>query len=62
MEKIEQLLQEQIFFDTILNYEIRAIDSETRFWMIRTKKRVLLQRIYFKQFYCIGVEYNYIRH
>lgn len=38
MEKIEQLLQEQIFFDTILNYEIRAIDSETRFWMIRTKK------------------------
>ena len=38
MDKLEQLLQEQSFLDSILNYEIKIIDKETRFWMIRTKK------------------------
>lgn len=38
MDKLELLNQEQAFLDTVLNYEIRVIDSETRFWMIRTKK------------------------
>lgn len=38
MEQLEQLLQEQAFLDAILNYKIKIIDKETRFWMIRTKK------------------------
>lgn len=38
MDRLEQLNQEQIFLDKILSYEIRIVNDETRFWMIRTKK------------------------
>ena len=38
MQTIEQLLQEQTFLESILNFNLRIIDSNVHFWMIRTKK------------------------
>lgn len=38
MNEINELLIEENFLDSILNYDILKIDDSTRFWMIRTKK------------------------
>lgn len=34
----ENLVVEEKFLDSILNYEILQVDENVRFWMIRTKK------------------------
>lgn len=38
MQTMEHLIQEQAFLESILNFNLRTIDNNVRFWMIRTKK------------------------
>lgn len=35
---MDSKINENKILNAILNFEIKEIDSETRFWMIRTKK------------------------
>ena len=55
---MDSKINENKILNAILNFEIKEIDSETRFWMIRTKKGYFYDEFIANRF--VAVAWNII--
>ena len=59
MERTIVIDQERVFLDTILNYDIRVIDENVHFWMVRTKKGYFYNEFISNEFVALAKQSAY---